>query len=144
MNTNEQKTEIADIDERYEIDIQEKLNSSKIQFPNWKPSKIGQTITGYVKEILTFKDLNGKERHGILINLQTKNDNFPIVSIWSNTVILSNLKKLSYDKSFESFENLTNSLKTVENRTIAIRYEGEVQPAQKGFKPYQNFTIVEI
>ena len=134
----------ADINESEDKEIQEKLNQSKIQYPIWKGKEVGQTITGYVKEILTFKDLNGKDKHGVLINLQTKNEKFPIVSIWANTVILSNLKRLAELQNFNSFETMTEALKTIQSKVIAIRFEGEVQPTQKGFKPYQNYTLTEI
>ena len=140
----EVKYEIADIDESEEQNIQKKLNEAKIQYPQWKPDIKGKTITGYIKEILTFKDLNGKEKHGVLINLQTKNDKYPIVSIWMNTVLLSLFKRLSTEQSFGDFESLTRSIKTCEGRIFAIRYEGEEKSSVKGFSPYQNYTVIEI
>ncbi len=134
----------ADINEAEDISVQEKLNASKIQYPVWKGKEIGQTITGYVKEILTFKDLNGKDKHGVLVNLQTKNEKFPVVSVWANTVILSGLKRIADQKNFNNFETMTESLKTVESKVIALRFEGMEEPSQKGFKPYQNYTVTEI
>ena len=136
--------EYAEIDESNEIETQEKLNKAKVQYPVWKATKEGQTISGMIKEILTFKDLNGKDKHGILINLQTKNDKFPIISIWANTVILSGLKRMASSQNFSTFESMTEALKTNENKLIALRYEGEEKSSVKGFKPYQNYTITEI
>lgn len=144
MSEKENKVEYAKIDESDEKDVQEKLNASKTLYPQWKGDTKGQTITGYVKEILTFKDLNGKDKHGVLVNLQTKNDAYPVVSIWANTVILSGLKRIAEGQNFMSFETMTESLKTIEGKTIALRYEGEEKSSQKGFKPYMNYTVVEI
>jgi hypothetical protein len=142
--TEDKEIEYADIDESDEKEIQEKLDKAKVQYPNWKGKIIGQTLTGTIKEILTFRDLNGKDKHGILMNLYTKSEKFPTVSIWANTVILSGLKKLSKEQNFSNFDMMTQSLKSIEGITIALRYEGEEQPSQKGFKPYQNYSIVEI
>ena len=145
MKDNKQKEIVeADINESDDKSVQDKLNASKIQYPVWKGREVGQTITGFVKEVLTFKDLNGKDKHGVLINLQTKNEKFPIVTVWANTVILSGMKRLSSLQNFNSFETMTEALKTVEGKVIAIRFEGEVEPSQKGFKPYHNYTVTEI
>jgi len=136
--------EYADINESDEKEIQDKLDSAKVQYPNWKGKVLGQTITGAIKEVLTFRDLNGKDKHGVLVNLYTKSDKYPVVSIWANTVILSGLKRLCADQNFSNFDMLTQNLKTLEGETIAIRFEGEEQPSQKGFKPYQNYSVVGI
>lgn len=144
--TEKEKKEIiyANIDESTDKEMQDKLNEAKIQYPIWKGEIKGQTISGYVKEILTFKDLNGSNKHGVLLNLQTKSEEYPIVTVWANTVILSGLKRLATLQNFMSFEAMTESLKTIEGKLIALRYEGEEKSSQKGFKPYQNYTIVEI
>ena len=141
---NKEEIEIAEIDEREDEELSKKLDEAKIQYPVWKPNNLKQTIQGIVKEILTFQNLNGKEKHGVLINLQTKNDKYPVVSIWANTVILSNLKRMSDVQIFDSFDTLTSSLKTNEGKMIALRFEGQVKSSIKGNQPYDNYTLVEI
>lgn len=142
----EKEIEYAEIDDSANVtaDEQKKIDDAKIQYPIWKPTKEGQILKGYVHEVLEFPQLNDG-KGSLLLNLRTDNEKFPMVGFWLNTVAQSQLIKITGKKPADtSFDEKAKIIKDVTDKLILIKYEGEVKSQKKGYKPYQNYTIVEI
>jgi len=145
-NVNEKITQYAEIDESASLTEQEKqkIKESKVRYPLWKPSIIGQTLKGYVHEVLDFPELNDG-KGSVLLNLKTSSETYPIVAFWLNTVAISQMMKLTGKKpESDTFVEKAKIIQLMQDKLLLIQYEGEVASKIRGRKPYQNFTIIEV
>lgn len=145
---NKETVEYANIDESTDINIKEQvaraIEQSKKQYPLWKPEKAGSILIGYVNNVIGMPNLN-MGKGSILLELKTRNEKYPVVSMFSNVVIenqLINISKMECNKTV--FESKLNCIKSLIGRTFAFTYNGEIQGKQAGSKPYRDYIIVEI
>lgn len=146
VNENTKQVEFADINDAANVtpEEQKKIDDAKIQYPIWKPTNPGQVLKGYIYQVLGFPNLNDG-KGSILLNIRTDNEKYPMVGFWLNTVAHSQTMKITGMKPVnDSFDEKLKAIEPIRERLILIRYEGEVKSQKKGYKPYQNYTIVEI
>lgn len=144
-NVKEKKEETiyANMNQKISDEIKEKLKNAKTQHPQWRGQNIDDSLVGEVAEILDFPNLNDG-RGSMLMNLRTDDENYPEVAFWLNTVAQSQCFNIVGKPINETHEEKAKTLKQMEGKLIAIRYNGEKKSSKRGYKPYQDYTIIEV
>lgn len=142
---NKQNREIADISDEMTEAKQKQHEEAKIQYPQWQPKTEGQNLDMYIEKVTAMKDFNGIGKHAVLIVARTKNEKYPMVSFFPNSVCLNQFERFTTGKAYGgSFESMKEQLQTLTGRTFNVMFKGEKQASQKGFQPYKDYSVVEI
>lgn len=141
--TNVKETETVTINQIVTDEIKEKLKNAKTQYPQWKGKDIDDTLVGEVVEVLDFPNLNDG-KGSILMNIRTDDEKYPVVAYWLNTVAQSQCYGIVGKPANESHDERARVLKLMQGKLIAIRYSGEKKSSKRGYKPYQDYTIIEV
>lgn len=137
--------EIADITDNMSEEMKKKHEESKLQYPEWKPKTEGQNLDIYIEKITAMKDFNGIGKHAILMICRTKNEKFPMISFFPNSVCVNQFEKFTTAKAYgNGFESMKEQLQTLTGRTFNVLYKGEKPASQRGFQPYKDYSVVEI